>query len=526
MTRRFRTNPEALLSSKGEGDQLKEDREPLTSLNELLGDQRLERIFSSENRDCAIQLWILRIRRGADIENRIVYGRLLPYNHSDNTWYATDDEHFESIGEYDAEVVRINLYLKSADSSALLRMLVAGKGIAQISAELALTLKPVHAGRMGTAALRTPLVFRPVGYLLNRDARGQEPLSPHGSAGALSASVVQANKVALLSEDPGTNETLTKFALRHLNSDTGLKFDSYDSSRLGEIELLVFPTLDDSERELLNVNWQKDGKTLIVSLDTIQLAAYKKFRVRLGIYNSQQLVYGSLRTVACRDTNRFECSFELPERLRPIADEAEVEIYGVHDDIESDDLCCRWRIGYIRQISLNTQVAATSPQSFRFDWLENVTKNLDASQRLKAALTVNQTQPGSVTQVGGRHADPWVDSNLAVKAFLNRIHPQPSEGRFFQRLSDSNGLSRLELVEWFKNLMLRHRNHQVIIFDPFFEAAGMGMVVPNASHRGDYVVFTSLPKPERSEDVVPPRRINDLLTACERLTPLMRNVRL
>lgn len=218
---------------------MKEDRELLTSLNELLGDQRLERIFSAENRDCAIQLWILRIRRGADIQNRIVYGRLLPYNHYDNTWYATDDEHFESIGEYEAEVVRINLYLKSADTSALLRMLASGRDIAQISAELSLTLKPVLAGRLGTTALREPLVFRPVSYLLNRDSRGQGLLSPHGSAGALSASVVQANKVALLSDDPGTNEALTKFALRHLNSDTGLKFDSHDSSRLGEVELLV-----------------------------------------------------------------------------------------------------------------------------------------------------------------------------------------------------------------------------------------------------------------------------------------------
>jgi hypothetical protein len=276
---------------------LKDDREPLTSLNELLGDLRLKRIFSSENRDCAFQLWILRIRRGANIENRIVYGRLLPYNHSDNTWYTTDNEHFESIGGYKAEVVRINLYVKSADTSTLLRMLASGKDIAHISTELKLSLKQVLAERLGTTALRGPIVFRPVSYLLNRDARGQGLLSPHGSAGALSASVVQVNKVALLSEDSGTDEALTKFALRNLNSDTGLKFDSEDSSRLGEIELLVFPTLDDSERELLNVDWHKDGKTLIVSLSTIQLAAYKKFRVKLGIYNSQQLVYGSLQTV-------------------------------------------------------------------------------------------------------------------------------------------------------------------------------------------------------------------------------------
>jgi hypothetical protein len=515
-------------------------------LDELLGDQRLERLFSSQGRDCALQLWTLRIRRGEEIENRILHGRLLPYNHSDDTWYATDDEKLASLGDQKVELLRVNLYLKSTRTAELLRLLASGKNIEQLSSELSLKLTPSLSNRIGNTALCAPLVFRPIAYLLNRDSRTKGPLSPHGSAGALSASLVQSNKVMLLSDTPETNEALTKFALGQLNDDTGLRFDLDDVSRLGDVELLVFPTLDDGERELLNVDWQKDGKTLVVRLDPGQLAPYRAFRVRLGVYNNRQLVYSSLRTVAAVIPNILECSFTLSPRLRVIADEAEVEIYGVSDEGESDELCCRWRIGYIRQVNLNIQVMGGPQKTFRFNWLENVVKSPDASQRLKEALTVNQNQTGSVSHVGGRQADPWVDANWSVESFLDRVNPPASEGRFFERLGDSNGLSRLELVEWFKNLILQHKNHQVIIFDPYFEDAGISMVVPNASHLADYIVFTSLPKPGRqgyrwyalvsrfrawwqklrSEDAVPRSRINNLLAACERSTALMKNVRL
>ena len=159
---------------------------------------------------------------------------------------------------------------------------------------------------------------------------------------------------------------------------------------------------------------------------------------------------------------------------------------------QSDGLCCRWRIGYIRQISLNT-TPGTSQQF-------SAPIGRRTSQRSQHISTVEsgidgKPKPAWQRYTVRRHADPWVDANWAVESFLNRVHPQPSEGRFFQRLSDSNGLSRLELVEWFKYLMLRHRNHQVIIFDPDFEVQGWESVVPNASRQGDYIIFTSLPKP-------------------------------
>ncbi|WP_431798393.1 hypothetical protein SGO26_29620 (plasmid) [Cupriavidus metallidurans] len=58
----------------------KESMAPI--LDDLLNDGRLARLFSKDARHCALQLWILQIRSEQSIENRVVYGRLLPYSHS------------------------------------------------------------------------------------------------------------------------------------------------------------------------------------------------------------------------------------------------------------------------------------------------------------------------------------------------------------------------------------------------------------------------------------------------------------
>ena len=43
-----------------------------TSFNDLVNDGRLERLFSKNGRDCALQLWILQIRSADGIENRLL----------------------------------------------------------------------------------------------------------------------------------------------------------------------------------------------------------------------------------------------------------------------------------------------------------------------------------------------------------------------------------------------------------------------------------------------------------------------
>jgi hypothetical protein len=514
------------------------------SLDDLVKDGRLERLFSKHGRDCALQLWVLQVESGNRIENRLLYGRLLPYNYSSDAWFAHEEDHFETVGEHRAQIIRLSLYVKSTLTAALLKQLSDGHTVERVSKDLNLKLSLKLAGRVGTTTLSLPLAYRPVAYQLNRDARNQdEPLSPHGGAGAFSAALVPTDKIALLRTGLDLDEALSTFIVAHLDSDTGLDFGNRDLNRLGDLELLVFPTLDDSERELLSVGWKVKARVLAVKLNPIQLPHYNRFHVRLSVLNDSQLVHSSIATVECVEGCEFECEFEVPEQLRTVVDETEVEIYGsTVDDDRTSTLCCRWRIGYIREVTVKGHLVGQGGGSVRFDWLERVTKSVAASKRLRAAQTINQGSTGFSTHVGDRKADPWVPTNRDVRSIFARLQPPQSNGRFFDRLSDGAGLGRLEFVEWVKDLLVRHQNHQVIIFDPYFEDAGIGLVVPNAGSHGDYIVFTSLPKPEpqrtgilqlcgkwrnrRKPSVAAKTRINNLLAGCEQLKPLMRGIRL
>jgi len=227
------------------------------TLDDLLNDGRLARLFSDAARHCALQLWILQIKSGQSIENRVVYGRLLPYNHSRNRWYSSEDNHFHAFGEVDAQVIRLNLYVNSAHCVDLLRHLSIGRTISEISEELKLGLSDQLKARFGTTALATDdLAYRPVAYLLNRNAYDRHsPSSPHGAAGAFSASITQAEKGALFRLGQKYDFALTAAVVKHLNADTGLNFGGADTARFGDLELLVFlrarrPGAGSADREL------------------------------------------------------------------------------------------------------------------------------------------------------------------------------------------------------------------------------------------------------------------------------------
>ncbi len=94
------------------------------TLDDLINDSRLERLFSKNVKPCALQLWVLQVKCGQLIENHIVYGRLLPYSHFDNTWTFSNNNKFFTIDKKTkARVTKLTLYLQSIHCADLLRLL-------------------------------------------------------------------------------------------------------------------------------------------------------------------------------------------------------------------------------------------------------------------------------------------------------------------------------------------------------------------------------------------------------------------
>jgi len=514
-------------------DLRKESMAPV--LDDLLNDGRLARLFSKDARHCALQLWVLQIKSEQSIENRVIYGRLLPYSHSSDRWSCSEDDSFRTFGQVQVQVVRLNLYVKSVHCAELLRQLSAGRTISAISEELKLGLSDQLRRRFGATNIAADsLVYRPVAYLLNRDAYDRHsPSSPHGGAGALSASITQSDKGMLFRLGHDYEAALAASVVKHLNADTGLDFGGVDIARLGDLELLVFPALDDLERHLLSVSWADSPRALVARFNPMQVPHFNGFQFRLCIVNGDQIVYSGI-TLANRDAEDvFECKFELSDQLRAWTDSAELEIFGFRESHSHEAaLCCRWRITYVREIHLQGHVADDEARPAKFDWLEKATRP-SVSARVKEALTIKRANLGFTDRIGGREADPWVPVNRNLASLFMRLYPPKSEGRFFLRWGQGDGEGRLQFVEWFKRLLLKHREHQVVVFDPYFEAAGLGLLVLCVAPEADYIVFTSLPKASKVGEAAPsesdqpaPGRINNLVAGCEHNLHLLKRIKL
>lgn len=493
-------------------------------LDDLLNDNRLSRLFSNNDQHCALQLWVLQIKSAEEIDNRIIYGRLLPYSYSSYSWSASDSNKYRAFEQVQARVIRLNLFIKSTDCAELLRQLSLGESITQVSDNLQLEIDASLKLQVGDTALFTnSLVYRPVAYLLNRDAHDKNAFSsPHGAAGAFSASISQANKIDLFNLGQGYDATLIDAIIEQLNVDTGLDFSSNDTARFGDLELLIFPALDDHERCLLRVNWTEEPRALIARFNSTQVPYFRAFQFSLRIENDGHIVHSSIVKAVSDHEGMFECRFELSEQLRARTDSTELEVFGLLDDNSIEGtLCCRWRVGYVREVSFQGHVIDESSNPVKFDWLEKTTRP-SASDRVQAALTMNRDNRGFSNRIGGREADPWVPANRELVSLFTQLRPPKSEGQFFLRwgsCGEDHGEGRLQLVEWFKKLLAKYQQHQVVIFDPYFDTAGLALILLSAVPNTNYIVFTSLPKFEKksvlpNSDEPEEDRVSNLVTNC------------
>lgn len=148
------------------------------TLDDLINDNRLGRLFSADERNCALQLWVLQITSNSMTQNRILYGRLLPYNHSNNSWSFSDNNKFQSLGQFKVSITRLNLYVKNNSCAELLKKINDGLTISVISEALGFKFPDKLNKRFGETKLSTEaLAYRPVSYLLNRDAYDFHTLS-------------------------------------------------------------------------------------------------------------------------------------------------------------------------------------------------------------------------------------------------------------------------------------------------------------------------------------------------------------
>ena len=493
---------------------------PKTSVETLIKDERLKRLFNAESGSCALQIWLLQIDRTNGVETKVLYARLTPYSFSNDQWSAPKNDNFKKLKDYKAQVVLLHSYLNSNKAADILSKISTGENLANISDAVGLEFTEKLRLRFGEARFSTPAFYRPVSLLPSRQHVHDGLRSPHSEACAFSAALTPSDKASLFLINQDFDKELLTLAVKKLDADTGLSFSKEDVERLGDLELLVFPTLDSHERNLLTHGWVGDGGLFEIKLLREASNTFEYFNFHLILKNNGQEIYSRLMEVHEKQS-AISAVFDTADYVRDATDELKIEIYGRNEQPESSQIMCSYGVYFIREMNFTLHnVSNFVSGQVRSEWLTRVTKLSPESERLKAAQSINQAPTGSSNSISGGNPDPWVSVNRGTVSQFLKWLPAKSDGAFFDRYSEGDGLGRLEFVEWIRRVLGQYRKHQILIFDPYFEEVGISLLVPNASPEGDYIVFTCAKNDEG------PRRLNDLALACARLAIVIRNIRL
>lgn len=313
-------------------------------LNEIVNDWRLERLFSNRSKSCALQLWIMNIKQKDYESNRILYGRLVPYCYSDNAWYASSSDHCMKVecknNKITVNIIRMSCYLDSALCKDFIVRMAEGVSLADISIQLGLRMddKIKRELQMICFGKNGGVVSRPIACLLNRDSLSQDEItSPYGGAGAFSAAIVQLDKSDLLRINEKYDPKVIRWIFERIYQDSGLDFNKSDRKRLGELELLCFPTIDDYEKNLLNLERKEDGSVEVV-FSSKQLKGADNFLFHLILKNDGLTVYSKILEADKPRKDCYYCSFKVEEYLVRIIDCAELEIFGIKKRFKTSEI--------------------------------------------------------------------------------------------------------------------------------------------------------------------------------------------
>ncbi len=206
----------------GNNDRRRPAKGTLSSIRGLNERRPLARLFSLDPQPCALQLWILQIKVDNEHENRILYGRVLPYSFSNNTWSATEDDNFEFLGAAQRRSSGSTCTSAAIDAQSFSNCFALARPSQRSVALSTSSPRQSKCPARHNSPERGTLIYRPAAYLLNRGAHDRHSLaSPHDGAGAFSASVVQTDKNALFRIGENYDIALTNLVVRQLNDDTG-----------------------------------------------------------------------------------------------------------------------------------------------------------------------------------------------------------------------------------------------------------------------------------------------------------------
>lgn len=458
----------------------------------VFNDIRLQAVVGDHDTACAVQFWVLELKQEENIETRFLYGRALPGTFQSHKIDGSLDKRYEKLVEnISARVLMFNLNTSASRLRSLLQSILQQRksfldGCQISKIELSTKAKKI----LQSFVVGKDFIIRPVMHLPTRDYyRFQSKrLSPSAQVSFDSASISRLDKECLLQIGTINSTELANLVCEELRTDTGLEFSEMDAWRLGDFELLCSPGLTANEQKKYDITTK--GET--AKLDIYEpLTTYQSdLLIIIKAYSEQSVQSTHMSRIDKTQKFPITLEFDIDEFKKKCFTAYSLEIYSQLSETAQSFICVQCGHYYVRSAYINITIVSNIGSGNVSDWLAKQVPKSE-NQRLNSLNSISRLTASTESKAGGSNNDKWVDINRKIQSQLSKLLPQRSSSRFFPKLSDNNGLARLELVEWLKKLFAKYQNAQIAWFDPYMEDVGIELLNRLGSQNGDYIIVTS-----------------------------------
>jgi hypothetical protein len=461
-------------------------------LTKVFSDTRLDRIVGERAGPCAVELWVLQLKSGETVINRLAYGRVLPCTSSNDTWNTQREDSLTSVNaSVDVQIKRVAAFVTGDKARRLLIGLGEGASLAQASSDAGLKVTS-DAARFASLTLGETLVARPVMHLPTRDyfRFSTNRLSHTSMASMDSAAITPAAKSELFEFEGRPQPDVAKLVLETLSSETGLDFTTLDAWRTGDLEIGNFPSLFDDERPIVEI--KAELRSTVPGVRVCIASPFANFDGRLELevqlLNDDALFHVAKATIQRDQKFPTEVTFAVPKEYQGMVTALTVQIDACEEGLDIRRRLYQWGTTFVREVSTQMHMhgAATRVES---DWLAKAVRPKD-QKRLEAAQELSRQTHRSTQTSRKEQEDAWVDINRKIARVIRDLAPKASKGKFFERYSEGGNTGRLELAEWLKRLFAENRDKHIAWFDPYMEDVGVALINQYGFTEGNYVIFT------------------------------------
>ena len=508
-------------------------------LEDLKQDDRLFRVINSDcNFPCTLNLWLMELTKDNLVEYRLLYGWVIPSNYKNHgCWYSADGGSKDNFGEgsesYKFRIPKLNLYDDQDTIFKLIKELYKGSSLNEACDKINISRPPNSYGKLKLGNSKDNIdqnfAIRPTIFLETRDSiikkknhlRGLS--SPIKYASAFSASLVNVNKFDLFKNNNGEEllerDNLIKKVLLNLKKETGFSFTEYDSKRLGNIEWLSIPTIDEYENSSVIIKPLINNKNKTYKLKVQIISEDNKgdeFLIRCRLRNSNEIV-----TDECKICN---------------SDEEKIEITFISNEIFTNNLITiwkktsedNWEIWYenINSVFREFDMEMSYPEyqaNIESEVLQDY-KNSSIRKRIDDFEKIEYSH-SEQSKISDNTNDFWrIEGEKTIK-LTNNLFPEKFGGGFFKKgwKSEETEPGILNFIEWFIGLTEDSSVKKLLLIDPYFDTVGIELFSRVKSRDIKYEVLTCTQiksiddKEGFSENDEEPQRALRLKRECEKM---------